>query len=72
MMDAAKVLSTLSKTFQSDKLCITDMFTTLDTTHSEDTQINYRHSQTVSKFVDVHSRNLIHVSGTNKELKYFL
>jgi len=30
-------------------------------------------NQTVSKFVDdVHSRNLIHVSNTNKELKYFL
>ena len=41
-------------------------------THS-DIQINYRHSQTVSKFVDdVHSRNLIHVSSTKKELKYFL
>ena len=41
-------------------------------THS-DIQINYKHSQTVSKFVDdVHSRNPIHVSSTNKELKYFL
>ena len=29
--------------------------------------------QTISKFVDdVHSRNLIHVRGTNKELKHFL
>ena len=32
MMDATKVLSTLSKTFQSDKLCTTDMVTTLETT----------------------------------------
>ena len=32
MMDVAKVLPTLSKTFQSAKLCITDMVTTLETT----------------------------------------
>ena len=32
MMDVTKVLSTLSKTFQSDELCITDMVTTLETT----------------------------------------
>ena len=32
MMDVTNVLSTLSKTFQSDKLCITDMDTTLETT----------------------------------------
>ena len=42
-------------------------------THSVDIQIDYRHSQTFSKFVeDVHSENLVHVSSTNKELKYFL
>ena len=29
MMDVTNVLSTLSKTFQSDELCITDMVTTL-------------------------------------------
>ena len=32
MMDLTKVLSTLSKTFQNDRLCITDMATTFDTT----------------------------------------
>ena len=32
MMDVTKVLTTLSKTFQSDELCITDMVTTLETT----------------------------------------
>jgi len=32
MMDVIKVLSTLSKTFQSDELCITYMVTTLETT----------------------------------------
>ena len=32
MMDLTKVRSTLSKTFQNDRLCITDMATTLDTT----------------------------------------
>ena len=32
MMDVTKILSTLSKTFQSDKLCVTDIFTTLETT----------------------------------------
>ena len=32
MMDVTKVLSTLSKTFQNDRICITDMVTTLDTT----------------------------------------
>ena len=32
MMDETKVLSTLSKTFQSDELCITDMVTSLETT----------------------------------------
>ena len=40
--------------------------------HLVDIQIDYRHSQTFSKFVDdVHSRNLAQVSSTNKELKYF-
>ena len=32
MMDVTKVLSTLSKTFQSDELCITDVVTSLETT----------------------------------------
>ena len=32
MMDVTNVLSTLSKTFHSDQLCITDMVTTLETT----------------------------------------
>ena len=32
MMDVTKVLSTFSKTFQIDKLSITDMVTTLETT----------------------------------------
>ena len=32
MMDVTKVLSTFRKTFQSDKLCITYMVTTLETT----------------------------------------
>ena len=42
-------------------------------THSVDIQFHNRHSQTFSKFVDdVHSENLVHVSSTNKELKYFL
>ena len=41
--------------------------------HSVDIQIDYRHSLTFSKFVDdVHSRNLIQVSSTHNELKYFL
>ena len=41
--------------------------------HSVVIQIDYRHSQTVSKVLDdAHSRNLIHVSSTNEELKYFL
>ena len=31
-MDVTNVQSTLSKTFQSDELCITDMVTTLETT----------------------------------------
>ena len=36
--------------------------------HSVDIQIDYRHSQTISKFVDdVHSRNLIHVGSTSKD-----
>ena len=30
--DVTKILSTLSKTFQSDELCITDMVTTFETT----------------------------------------
>ena len=32
MMDVTKDLSTLSKIFQSDELCITDKVTTLETT----------------------------------------
>ena len=32
MMDVTKVLSTLSKTFHGDELCITDVVTTLETT----------------------------------------
>ena len=32
IVDVTKVLSNLSKTFQSDALCITDVVTTLETT----------------------------------------
>ena len=32
MINVTKLLSKFSKTFQSDKLCITDMVTTLETT----------------------------------------
>ena len=42
-------------------------------THSVDIQFDNRHSQTFSTFFDdVHSENPVHVSSTNKELKYFL
>ena len=55
------------------KTKLSHWFSGAKTKRQSDIQINYRHSQTVSKFVDdVHSRNLSHLSSNNKELKYFL
>ena len=55
------------------KTKLSHWFSGANTKRHSNIQINYRHFQTVSKSVDdVHSRNLIHVSSTNKELKYFL
>ena len=51
----------------------TTAFHNFKETHSVHILIDYRHSQTFSKFVDdVDSESLVHVSSTNKELKYFL
>ena len=50
MMDVTKVLSTLSKTFQSDELCITDVVTSLEVKGYLDTRFGNLQEQPLSYF----------------------
>ena len=54
MMDVTKVLSTLSKTFQSDELCITDVVTSLETTLTLLEQLRLEKGPQYKKFIAVY------------------
>ena len=55
MMDVTKVLSTLSKTFQSDELCITDVVTSLETTLSLLEELRLEKGPHYKRFIESYS-----------------
>ena len=56
MMDVTKILSTLSKTFQNDDLCITDVVTSLETTLTLLEELRLEKGPQYKKFIENYSQ----------------